>query len=194
MFTGLIEKLGKVVSKEREGSNITFGVQSDISDRLKIDQSLSHNGVCLTVVHVQGNVHFVTAINETLEKTNFKNIVEDSLINLERAMLNNGRFDGHIVQGHVDGIATCIGVEMQDGSWVFQFRLDSPHKGLIVEKGSICANGISLTCFNVTDKRFDVAIIPYTFENTNFKELKKGQIVNIEFDIIGKYVRQMVVK
>ncbi len=192
MFTGIIENFGKVVSKVKEGTNVTFGVQSDISNQLKIDQSLSHSGVCLTVVDVQENVHFVTAVNETLEKSNFKNIEEGSLVNLERAMLNNGRFDGHIVQGHVDGIATCTSIEAQDGSWIFKFNLDSPHNGLIVEKGSICINGISLTCFNVSDNAFDVAIIPYTFDNTNFKGLSEGDIVNIEFDIIGKYVRQMV--
>ncbi len=192
MFTGIIESLGKVVSKEVEGTNTTFGVQSDISNQLSVDQSLSHNGVCLTVIDVQQDIHYVTAINETLEKSSFSDIELESLINLERAMKNNGRFDGHIVQGHVDGVATCTKVVSQDGSWIYKFELEAGHGGLMVEKGSICIDGISLTCFNVSSTSFDVAIIPYTYENTNFKTLSSHQVVNIEFDIIGKYVRQMV--
>ena len=167
-------------------------VQSDISNQLSVDQSLSHNGVCLTVIDVQQDIHYVTAVNETLRKSSFSDIELESLINLERAMMNNGRFDGHIVQGHVDGVATCTNVISQDGSWIYHFEMESGHNGLMVEKGSICIDGISLTCFNVSSNSFDVTIIPYTYENTNFKTLLPHKVVNVEFDVIGKYVRQMV--
>ena len=194
MFTGIVEGTGKVVSISTSGSNHIFEIQSEISRELKVDQSLSHDGVCLTVTEVNGNCHNVTAVEETLKKSNLGKVVPGTNINLERAMLNNGRFDGHIVQGHVDQIGKVEDIREQDGSWLFTFSFDETDTGLMVEKGSICVNGISLTCFDVEKGRFKVAIIPYTFENTNFEHLKVGSIVNLEFDILGKYIKQILKK
>ncbi len=192
MFTGIIECLGSVVSKKEEGTNVIFGIQSDISIELKIDQSLSHNGVCLTVVKTEGNTHFVTAVQETIAKSNMTGLHKGSFVNLERAMLNNGRFDGHVVQGHVDGTAVCKIIDEKDGSWVLSFQLSNDHKGLLVEKGSICINGVSLTCFDIAKDTFSVVIVPYTYDHTIFNSLNEGDLVNIEFDVIGKYVKSIM--
>jgi riboflavin synthase len=192
MFTGIIEKTGTVVDLRREGSNIHFQFKSDLSSSLKIDQSVSHDGVCLTVTEANNGAHWVTAVDETLKKSNLGFLKVGSKVNLERCMLNNGRFDGHIVQGHVDQTGKVIGVSEQSGSWLFDFEYDSEAGNVTVEKGSIAINGTSLTCFNTTANSFRVAIIPYTFEHTNFNMLKTGDIVNLEFDIIGKYVKRLL--
>ena len=192
MFTGIVESIGKVVSIATQGSNHIFEIQSEISQELKVDQSLSHDGVCLTVTKVNKGHHFVTAVEETLTKSNLGKVVPGTYVNLERAMPNNGRFDGHIVQGHVDQIGEVENIAEKDGSWLFTFGFKSTRTALMVEKGSICISGISLTCFDVTKDRFTVAIIPYTFENTNFKYLKKGSVVNLEFDILGKYIQKIM--
>ncbi|MEP5612420.1 MAG: riboflavin synthase [Cyclobacteriaceae bacterium] len=192
MFTGIVESVGKVVELKKTGSNLDLRVKSSITPELQIDQSISHNGVCLTVTALEGDTYWVTAIDETLKKTNLKTLSVDGEVNLERCMKADARFDGHIVQGHVDTVATVESVEEKDGSWVFRFRLSK--EGLIVEKGSICVNGISLTCFDINENMFSVAIIPYTFEHTNFNQLKATDIVNIEFDIIGKYIHQILNK
>ena len=192
MFTGIVESLGKVEEIIQDGSNVDFAISSPISHELKIDQSISHNGVCLTVTKVDDGKHWVTAIDETLKKSNLGNIEIGHQVNLERCMKVDGRFDGHIVQGHVDTIATVKEISDENGSWLFTFKL--AESGLVVEKGSICINGTSLTCFGVDKKSFSVAIIPYTFEHTNFNQLKVGSTVNIEFDIIGKYIHLIVNK
>ncbi len=192
MFTGIIEATGHVKSLETNGSNVSFWIESPISPELKVDQSLSHNGVCLTVEAIEGQLYKVTAIEETLKKTNLGQLQTGNSVNLERCMQLNGRLDGHIVQGHVDGTATCIAVTPKDGSTEFSFRFDEKHASLVIEKGSITLNGISLTIFNVTNNEFTVAIIPYTMEHTNMKELKQGDVVNIEFDMIGKYVNRIL--
>lgn len=192
MFTGIIETLGVVKGIKMEGGNRTFAVRSSISSELKIDQSVSHNGVCLTVVGVQDGVHEVTAIAETLAKTNLENWEIGTKINLERCTKVGDRLDGHIVQGHVDQIGTCIGLEEQDGSWVFTFTYDSTKGNVTVEKGSISVNGISLTVVNSKNGQFSVAIIPYTYEHTNLHQVKVGDTVNLEFDIIGKYVSRLI--
>lgn len=194
MFTGIIETVGEVVGREEEGKNITFTIQSLLAKELKIDQSISHNGVCLTVVHQQDDRYKVTAIDETLKKSNLGQLTVGSKVNLERCMPANGRFDGHIVQGHVDQIAECVQITEEDGSWLFNFRYDPSTGNVTVEKGSISVNGVSLTCFNTQVGGFTVAIIPYTYENTNFHQLKVGDIVNLEFDIIGKYVQRLLSK
>ncbi|UII35120.1 riboflavin synthase [Fulvivirga ulvae] len=194
MFTGIIEAQGLIKTIQTEGTNKHFEVESAISDQLKIDQSVSHNGVCLTVTKVEGNKHWVTAIDETLQKTNIGDLKPGEKVNLERCMLNNGRFDGHIVQGHVDQIATCKSIKEEEGSWVFGFEYDSSSGNVTVEKGSITINGISLTCFNSRENAFSVAIIPYTYEHTNMKDVKVGSVVNLEFDIIGKYVQRLLAK
>ncbi|GAB3332571.1 riboflavin synthase [Marivirga atlantica] len=191
MFTGIIEETGKVLSAVKDKSNLILTIKSHISEELKIDQSVSHNGVCLTVTELHPGAHTVVAIDETLKKSNIGNIKDGDLVNLERCMQMNGRLDGHIVQGHVDAKSKCMGVEESDGSWLFTFSYNS-HDNVLVEKGSVCINGVSLTCFEVTDDSFKVAIIPYTFEHTNFKKIKKNDEVNIEFDIIGKYVHKLV--
>ena len=191
MFTGIIETEGICIKVDSKGTNKTFTIQSDISPELKVDQSLAHNGVCLTVESISGNIHTVTAIEETLRKTNLGLVNEGDIVNLERCMLMNGRLDGHIVQGHVDTTATCINKQQLEGSWEFVFQFPEQFAYLIIEKGSVCLNGISLTCFNVTENSFTVAIIPYTFEHTNIKQIEKGSVVNIEFDIIGKYIARM---
>lgn len=190
MFTGIIETVGEVVELNRKGSNINYKISSQISNELQVDQSISHDGVCLTVTEVKDNNHWVTAIDETLIKSNLSDLSVGSKVNLERCMKADGRFDGHIVQGHVDTTARVISIGEKDGSWVFTFELGK--SGLIVEKGSVCINGTSLTCFDIADNKFSVAIIPYTFEYTNFNMLKINDSVNIEFDIIGKYIHQIL--
>jgi riboflavin synthase len=191
MFTGIIESLGKIDSIETHGTNKTFWVASPISGELKVDQSISHNGVCLTVEDRKDGLHRVTAIQETLEKTSLRHWQPGDLVNLERCLLMNGRLDGHIVQGHVDATATCISRKELDGSWEFRFEFPKKFSHLVIEKGSISLNGISLTIFNVKKSRFDIAVIPYTFEHTNVQSIKTGDKVNLEFDIIGKYVSRM---
>ena len=194
MFTGIIETTGRIVKTEKKGTNYHFSVKSNLSGELKIDQSVAHNGVCLTVVEVKDNVHLITAIDETLQKTNLSHWKEGTVVNLERCMVANGRFDGHVVQGHVDQIGTVVKVQDQDGSWLFDFEYDSDLGNVTVEKGSICVNGTSLTCFNSEEASFRVAIIPYTYEHTCFHQLKAGDKVNLEFDIIGKYVKRLLGK
>jgi riboflavin synthase len=191
MFTGIIEAQGTVHAIETEGGNFHFYIRSELGNSLKIDQSLAHNGVCLTVVGIDNDIHKVTAVAETLKKSSLGSLVPGSKVNLERSMQNNGRFDGHIVQGHVDQVASCSSIEEQEGSWEFTFDF-LPGEHVLVEKGSVCVDGISLTCFAVSDNSFKVAIIPYTFDNTNFGQLKAGDIVNLEFDIIGKYVQRLM--
>ncbi len=192
MFTGIIEAAGQVLHIQPEGTNLTFTIRSGISAELKVDQSLSHNGVCLTVTQVEGDTHRVTAIRETLEKTNLGRLRVGDRVNLERCMQLNGRFDGHIVQGHVDQTGTCTAVTDQDGSWLFDFAYDPASGHITVEKGSICVNGVSLTCFRSGEGSFRVAIIPYTYEHTNFGQLREGDVVNLEFDIIGKYLMKII--
>jgi riboflavin synthase len=188
MFTGIIESLGVVKRIEEEGTNFHFTIESSISKELKIDQSLSHDGVCLTVVRQEGNEHTVTAIAETMRRSRLGQWKTGTLVNLERAMQSNGRLDGHIVQGHVDTTGTCLEVEDEDGSWLYTFRYAPKPEHILVDKGSVCINGVSLTVVNPTEDTFSVAIIPYTYENTNFKEFRPGATVNLEFDIIGKYI------
>ena len=188
MFTGIVESLGEIVDINEELDNIHFTVRSEISPELKIDQSLSHSGVCLTVVDIEKNCHTVTAVKETLDKSALKNLKKGDVFNLERAMKLGGRLDGHLVQGHVDDIAKCVDMKMNEGSWIFTFSFNEKFKNLIIEKGSICINGVSLTVFNVTKNSFDVTIIPYTYDNTNFNKINIGDIVNIEYDMIGKYL------
>ena len=188
MFTGIIESLGKITNVKADRGNIDFTIESEISKDLKIDQSVSHNGVCLTVTDNSNNTHTVTAVKETLDKSSLKNFSVDDLINLERAMKLGERLDGHLVQGHVDGIAKCINVSVNDGSWIYQFEFDIKDEMLLIEKGSICINGVSLTVFDIVKNTFKVTIIPYTYKNTSFKDLREGDIVNIEFDMIGKYL------
>ena len=188
MFTGIIETLGTIESIEREGTNIHFTIVSDISKELKVDQSLAHDGVCLTVTHQDAHRHTVTAIQETLDRTRAGEWTVGTLVNLERAMQQNGRLDGHIVQGHVDKTGTCLEVKEVDGSWYFTFRYELAPEHLLVDKGSVCINGVSLTVVEPVADTFKVAIIPYTYEHTNFQQLKQGSTVNLEFDILGKYM------
>lgn len=193
MFTGIIETIGKVKHIKREGSNVHFTISSSISPELKIDQSVAHNGVCLTVVGVHADTHIVTAIEETLNRSNLGQLKEGDDVNLERAMKSQARLDGHMVQGHVDIKGTCTGLEDRNGSWNFFFEYDFQPEYLLVDKGSVCINGVSLTVVHTDINRdgtagFSVSIIPYTFEHTNFGSLQKGDPVNLEFDIIGKYV------
>jgi riboflavin synthase len=192
MFTGIIETLGTVVNLEKEGTNVNFDIQSPITHELKIDQSVAHNGVCLTVVAIKGDVYRVTAIDETLKKTNLKSWSIGKKVNIERCMPANGRFDGHIVQGHVDQVGSVQSIKEQDGSWLFDFSFEPNKENVTVEKGSITVNGTSLTCFNSKNGSFTVAIIPYTYEYTNFHDLKIGDEVNLEFDIIGKYIQRII--
>ena len=192
MFTGIIEAPGEVVAINKEGTNVHFDIKSSISDQLKIDQSVAHSGTCLTVVKIDGDVHTVTAIDETLQKTNLGTWQTGSQVNLERCMVANGRFDGHIVQGHVDQVGEVTGIAEQDGSWLFDFAYDPAQGNVTVEKGSVTINGTSLTCFNSEEGSFRVAIIPYTYEHTNFNQLKVGDKVNLEFDIVGKYVKRLL--
>lgn len=192
MFTGIIESLGKIERIVADQTNRHFCISSPISHELKVDQSISHNGVCLTVTKVEGGKHWVTAVDETLKKTTLGNWSEGNLVNLERCMVANGRFDGHIVQGHVDQVGVCKTVQKAGGSWLFDFGYDPSSGNVTVEKGSICIDGVSLTCFNSSSDAFRVTIIPYTFEHTSFKGLKPGDSVNLEFDIIGKYVKRLL--
>jgi riboflavin synthase len=192
MFTGIIESIGKIQSIDNQGTNKVFRITSPLSGELKVDQSLSHNGVCLTVEAIQDGIHQVTAIDETLKKTNLGDWKTGDLVNLERCMVMNGRLDGHIVQGHVDSTATCIDRKEKAGSWEFRFAFPPKFSTLIIEKGSICLNGISLTVFNVKKKHFTIAVIPYTFEHTNIKDIFPGNKVNLEFDMIGKYVSRLM--
>lgn len=188
MFTGIIESLGKVVAIEKEKKNIHFTIESPISKDLKVDQSVAHNGVCLTVTEKTKSYHKVTAIDETILKTNFNDLKVGSSVNLERCLKMGARLDGHMVQGHVDDIAICEEVIEDNGSWRYTFKGNQEAKRLLVNKGSVCINGVSLTVVEANELVFDVAIIPYTYENTTFKFIQKGQAVNIEFDIIGKYI------
>lgn len=192
MFTGIIETIGRVVELKKDQDNLHLIIESDISNELKIDQSVAHNGVCLTVVALADGTHTVTAVSETLNKSNIGQLKEGNLINLERCMQMNGRLDGHIVQGHVDQTAICTEVKEMNGSWEYTFTYDPKIGNITVEKGSICVNGISLTVVNSQENAFSVAIIPYTYEHTNMQELKEGDTVNLEFDIIGKYVARLV--
>lgn len=191
MFTGIIEQMGLVEAIETTGTNATFWISSPLSAELKIDQSVSHSGVCLTVEEIKDNKHRVTAIEETMNKTNLGSWKVGTLVNIERCMIMNGRLDGHIVQGHVDATAVCIKKLTLNGSWEYTFEFDTQFAHLVIEKGSISVNGTSLTCFNVTNNSFTVAIIPYTFEHTNMSQLEEGHYINVEFDIIGKYIQRM---
>jgi len=188
MFTGIIETLGTVTAIESNGTNKSFQIESSITHELKIDQSVAHNGVCLTVVNINGNKYTVTAIDETLKRTNLGLLSVGDKINLERCLPANGRLDGHFVQGHVDLTAICTEVKDEDGSWVFKFEYDKSSDQYTVQKGSVCVNGVSLTVVESETGMFSVAIIPYTYEHTNFNSFKVGSKVNIEFDILGKYM------
>jgi riboflavin synthase len=192
MFTGIVESTGEVLKIDIEGTNRSFTLASPLAREFKIDQSISHNGVCLTVVAVEEDTYQVTAIEETLIKTNLGSLEIENKVNLERCMPANGRFDGHIVQGHVDQTGVCVNVEERDGSWLFDFEYDPSTGNLTVEKGSICINGVSLTVFNSKQNSFRVAIIPYTYSFTNFHSLKAGDSVNLEFDILGKYIKRIL--
>ena len=192
MFTGIIETIGRVIELKKDQDNLHLIIESDISNELKIDQSVAHNGVCLTVVAMADGTHTVTAVAETLNKSNLGKLKEGDLINLERCMQMNGRLDGHIVQGHVDQTGICTEVNDRSGSWEYSFRYDPSQGNVTVEKGSICVNGISLTVVNSIENSFSVAIIPYTYEHTNMQHIKKGDTVNLEFDIIGKYVARLI--
>ena len=194
MFTGIIEAVGSVATVQIEGTNRTFCIESSITSDLKIDQSISHNGVCLTVIKVDGKHYWVTAIDETLHKSNLGKLKVGSQVNLERCMIANGRFDGHIVQGHVDQTGICKSIKEVGGSWLFNFEYNPADGNVTVEKGSICINGVSLTCFNSTENAFTIAIIPYTYNHTNFNDIAIGDTVNLEFDIIGKYVKRLLGK
>jgi len=188
MFTGIIEALGTVASIRRQGENLDFTIHSSISEALKIDQSLSHNGVCLTVTALSAGAHTVTAVAETLLRSNLGQLREGDPVNLERAMVSGGRLDGHIVQGHVDATGICTKVEDADGSWYVHFQYEPSEEHLLVDKGSICVNGVSLTVVSPHENQFAVAIIPYTWDHTTFHRLRVGDRVNLEFDIIGKYI------
>ncbi|PKP24532.1 MAG: riboflavin synthase [Bacteroidetes bacterium HGW-Bacteroidetes-2] len=194
MFTGIIEDIGKVTSLTTNGTNLDISIKSNITHELKIDQSVSHNGVCLTVVAIQENLYIVTAIKETLEKSNLGSLQVGSPINLERAMKLGDRLDGHLVQGHVDQTAICVSVQEVQGSWYFTFTYNTSFGNVTIEKGSITVNGVSLTVVNSEKDRFSVAIIPYTYSHTNFYTIKKGDTVNIEFDLVGKYLKRFLMK
>ena len=190
MFTGIVETQGIIKKITEKGTNKTFWIKSSISSKLKPDQSVAHDGVCLTIEEIKGNRHKVTAIVETLAKTNMDQWQKGSQVNLEKCLKVNDRLDGHFVQGHVDTVAICIEKKEKDGSWEFSFQFPSKFAQLIIEKGSIAVNGISLTAFNVSGNTFDVAVIPYTFQHTNMKDVNVGQKVNIEFDMLGKYINR----
>jgi riboflavin synthase len=191
MFTGIIETLGTIVALEKENENVHISVQSSLTSELKIDQSLAHNGVCLTVVNIQKDIYTVTAIKETLDKTALQHWKVGDEVNLERAMKLGDRLDGHMVQGHVDETGICTHIEGQNGSWVFRFEYDANSKNITIEKGSITVNGTSLTVVDATKNGFSVAIIPYTYEHTGFHNLAVGDAVNLEFDLIGKYIARL---
>lgn len=191
MFTGIIETLGVIQEIEKEDDNLHITVDSAITKELKIDQSVAHNGICLTVVSIDNNLFTVTSIGETIKKTTISNWKKGDLINLERAMKLGDRLDGHIVQGHVDQIGTCVTFEETNGSWLYTFQYDESMQNITIEKGSITVNGVSLTVVNSKKNEFSVAIIPYTYENTNFNTFSVGTKVNLEFDVIGKYVSKL---
>jgi riboflavin synthase len=192
MFTGIIEGLGKISTVSETGTNRSFVLSSPFTQELRVDQSLSHNGICLTIESVTGNLYQVTAVEETLTKTSAGQWKAGDMINLERAMVMNGRLDGHLVQGHVDATATVINITDMGGSREYDFQFPTHFATMIIEKGSVCINGVSLTAFNVTANSFRVAIIPYTYEHTSFPFLQAGDTVNIEFDMIGKYVNRFI--
>jgi riboflavin synthase len=191
MFTGIIEAQGVITSIAATGSNLDFTITTPLATELKVDQSLAHNGVCLTVTQIDGQSYTVTAVAETLLKTNLGHWKAGDTVNLERAMIVGGRLDGHFVQGHVDCVATCTQVTTLEGSWLFTFEYPPIHAPLLIEKGSVCINGVSLTVFNVTNATFMVTIIPYTFSHTNFNNIVAGSVVNIEFDVFGKYINRI---
>ncbi|TYA74245.1 riboflavin synthase [Seonamhaeicola marinus] len=191
MFTGIIEDLGIITDLKQENTNLHITVKSNITSELKIDQSVAHNGVCLTVVNIDNDYYTVTAIKETLDKTNLNSLEINDKVNLERAMKLGDRLDGHIVQGHVDQTGICTNVKEENGSWVFSFEYDASLNNLTIEKGSITVNGTSLTVVNSGKNTFNVAIIPYTYQHTNFNTFKKGTVVNLEFDVLGKYVTKL---
>lgn len=191
MFTGIIETIGKIRSLNRDAGNIHIEIESDIAAALKVDQSVAHNGICLTVVSCNASSYVVTAIDETISKTNLGAWQTADLVNLERGMKLGDRLDGHIVQGHVDQVGTCTNIEDSNGSWLFTFEYDTSLGNVTIEKGSITVNGVSLTVVNSIASKFSVAIIPFTFENTSFKNLKHGSKVNLEFDVVGKYVKRL---
>lgn len=191
MFTGIIETIGKITNLQSEKENLHITVESEFTNELAIDQSVAHNGVCLTVVSIYNNQYTVTAIKETLEKTNLKTLKNGDFINLERGMKLGDRLDGHIVQGHVDQIGVCTEVVETNGSWRYTFKYDPVLKNITIEKGSITVNGVSLTVVNSKKDQFSVAIIPYTYNNTTFKDLNEGDYVNLEFDVVGKYVKRI---
>ena len=194
MFTGIIEALGEVTEVVKEQDNLHLTVKSEVSKDLKIDQSLAHNGVCLTVVKLGNDTHTVTAIKETIDKSNIGDLGVGSKVNLERAMQLGARLDGHIVQGHVDQTAICTEIQELEGSWVYTFKYDDTFNNLTIEKGSITVNGVSLTVVNSKPESFSVAIIPYTYDNTNFHAIKVKDTINLEFDVIGKYVARLLNK
>ena len=192
MFTGIVEGMGQVVDIRKEGTNNIFHIKSDFSDEVKVNQSVSHNGVCLTITGIENGIYTVTAVLETLQKTNLGDIKTGDFVNLERSMSTEYRFDGHIVQGHVDQTGVCTNVQEVDGSWLFDFEYDFESTGnFLVEKGSVCIDGVSLTVFNCKNGSFTVTIIPHTWQVTNFQFLKVGKRVNLEFDIIGKYIQKL---
>jgi riboflavin synthase len=192
MFTGIIEALGKVKKLEQEAGNLHLTIEAPFTSELQIDQSVAHNGICLTVVAMDGNSYTVTAIQETIQKTNIARLKQDDSVNLERCMKLGDRLDGHIVQGHVDQVAEVASITEQNGSWVFGFKFNNDAHQVLVEKGSVTINGVSLTVVEVFENGFSVAIIPFTFEHTNFSNFKVGTLVNIEFDVIGKYVARLI--
>jgi len=191
MFTGIIEDLGTVEHLETDGGNLHLTLKTSITSELKIDQSVAHNGVCLTVVEINGDNYVVTAIKETLDKSNLEELTKGDTVNIERAMKLGDRLDGHIVQGHVDQTAKCVSISEQNGSWLFTFEYDASQNNVTIEKGSITVNGVSLTVVNSQLNTFSVAIIPYTYDHTTFKNFKVGTVVNLEFDVIGKYVKRL---
>ena len=192
MFTGIVEAMGSLVRKEAKGTNVEFWFTSTFTQELKVDQSLAHNGVCLTVVEIDGDQYRVTAIDETLQKTNMGDVAIGQKVNLERCMAANARFDGHIVQGHVDLTGVCTEIKDQQGSWEYRFSYPASSGHVTVEKGSICVNGTSLTVVDSQDDSFTVCIIPYTYEHTVFHQLRLGDRVNLEFDILGKYIKKLM--
>ena len=191
MFTGIIENIGIINSIQHDNTNINFTIASDLSKELRVDQSISHNGVCLTVVSLDDSTYTVTAIKETLNKTNLGKLKLGDSVNLERCLKVGDRLDGHFVQGHVDQIATCKSVVNENGSWLFTFKYDPKNNNITIEKGSVTVNGVSLTVVNSKESEFSVAIIPYTYENTNFNSFKVGSLVNLEFDVFGKYITKL---
>ena len=192
MFTGIVETTGRVRAIQATGTNLTFTVEAALAPELTVDQSLSHNGVCLTVTDVQATSYTVTAVDETLKKTNLGRVAVGDVLNLERCMPATGRFDGHIVQGHVDQTGTCVAVQDVGGSWLFDVEYDPSVGNITVEKGSVCINGVSLTVFDSRPDGFRVTIIPYTYEHTTFRNLQPGALVNLEFDVVGKYIKKML--